>query len=67
MFRAPTNTPPPPAPRGGPGPATLMAEMTETEAAVLAIGAIFALGFVILTLPTGLFFGWLAKKYEVAR
>ncbi|WP_425298414.1 hypothetical protein [Nocardia abscessus] len=41
--------------------------MTETEAAVLAIGAIFALGFVILTLPTGLFFGWLAKKYEVAR
>ncbi|WP_280248148.1 amino acid ABC transporter permease [Nocardia abscessus] len=47
--------------------ATQMAEMTETEAAVLAIGAIFALGFVILTLPTGLFFGWLAKKYEVAR
>ncbi|WP_280372809.1 amino acid ABC transporter permease [Nocardia abscessus] len=47
--------------------AALMAEMTETEAAVLAIGAIFALGFVILTLPTGLFFGWLAKKYEVAR
>ncbi|MBF6296719.1 amino acid ABC transporter permease [Nocardia amamiensis] len=47
--------------------ATLMAEMTETEAAVLAIGAIFALGFVILTLPTGLFFGWLAKRYEVAR
>jgi glutamate transport system permease protein len=47
--------------------ATLMAEMTETEAAVLTIGAIFALGFVILTLPTGLFFGWLAKKYEVAR
>ncbi|MET9024269.1 amino acid ABC transporter permease [Nocardia sp. NPDC004168] len=47
--------------------ATLMAEMTETEAAVLAIGAIFALGFVILTLPTGLFFGWLAKKYEVSR
>ncbi|MGQ4597641.1 ABC transporter permease subunit [Nocardia sp. R6R-6] len=47
--------------------ATLMAEMTETEAAVLAVGAIFALGFVILTLPTGLFFGWLAKRYEVAR
>ncbi|MEU4340521.1 amino acid ABC transporter permease [Nocardia sp. NPDC023852] len=47
--------------------ATLMAEMNETEAAVLAIGAIFALGFVILTLPTGLFFGWLAKRYEVAR
>ncbi|MFR9751772.1 amino acid ABC transporter permease [Nocardia sp. 004] len=47
--------------------ATLMAKMTETEAAILAIGTIFALGFVVLTLPTGLFFGWLAKRYEVAR
>ncbi|GAA5055681.1 amino acid ABC transporter permease [Nocardia callitridis] len=47
--------------------ATLMANMVESEAALLAIGAVFALGFVILTLPTGLFFGWLAKRYEVAR
>lgn len=47
--------------------ALLMSEMNENEAAVLAIGAIFALGFVILTLPTGLFFGWLAKRFEVAR
>ncbi|MFB7875245.1 MULTISPECIES: amino acid ABC transporter permease [unclassified Nocardia] len=47
--------------------ALLMSEMNENEAAILAIGAIFALGFVILTLPTGLFFGWLAKRYEVAR
>ncbi|GAB4584766.1 amino acid ABC transporter permease [Nocardia sp. NPDC127526] len=47
--------------------ALLMAEMTENEAALLSIGAIFALGFVVLTLPTGLFFGWLAKRYEVAR
>jgi glutamate transport system permease protein len=47
--------------------ALLMSTMNENEAAVLAIGAIFALGFVILTLPTGLFFGWLAKRYEVAR
>ncbi|GGN70313.1 amino acid ABC transporter permease [Nocardia rhizosphaerihabitans] len=47
--------------------AFLMSEMNENEAALLAIGAIFALGFVILTLPTGLFFGWLAKRYEVAR
>lgn len=47
--------------------ALLMSEMNENEAAILAIGAIFALGFVILTLPTGLFFGRLAKRYEVAR
>ncbi|UGT63528.1 amino acid ABC transporter permease [Nocardia asteroides] len=47
--------------------AALMATMNETEADLLAIGAIFALGFVILTLPTGLFFGWLAKRFEVTR
>lgn len=47
--------------------AHLMAEMLDTEAALLAIGAIFALGFVLITLPTGLLFGWLAKRYEVAR
>ncbi|WP_336081691.1 amino acid ABC transporter permease [Nocardia sp. SSK8] len=45
----------------------LMSEMIENEAALLTIGAIFALAFVVLTLPTGLFFGWLAKRYEVAR
>ncbi|WP_040692831.1 amino acid ABC transporter permease [Nocardia vinacea] len=47
--------------------ATLMAKMNENEAALITIGFIFALGFVILTLPTGLLFGWLAKRYEVAR
>ncbi|WP_410869691.1 amino acid ABC transporter permease [Nocardia sp. A7] len=47
--------------------AYLMGAMIENEAAILTIGAIFALGFVVLTLPTGLFFGWLAKRYEVAR
>ncbi|MEV5648990.1 amino acid ABC transporter permease [Nocardia sp. NPDC052254] len=47
--------------------AALMASMNETEADILAIGAIFALGFVILTLPTGLLFGWLAKRFEVKR
>ena len=47
--------------------AYLMGEMIENEAAILTIGAIFALGFVVLTLPTGLLFGWLAKRYEVAR
>ncbi|RJO74719.1 amino acid ABC transporter permease [Nocardia panacis] len=45
----------------------LMSTMIDREAALLAIGAIFALGFVILTLPTGLLFGWLAKRFEVAR
>ncbi|MFC4126707.1 amino acid ABC transporter permease [Nocardia rhizosphaerae] len=47
--------------------ALLMKSMIENEAAILTIGAIFALGFVVLTLPTGLIFGWLAKRYEVAR
>ncbi|MGW0182558.1 amino acid ABC transporter permease [Nocardia sp. NPDC003345] len=45
----------------------LMKNMIETEAALLSIGAIFTLGFVILTLPAGLLFGTLAKRYEVAR
>lgn len=45
----------------------LMAEMIETEAAIFVIGGIFALGFVILTLPMGLLFGWLGRRYEVAR
>lgn len=47
--------------------AALMKAMNETEADVLAIGAIFALGFVILTLPTGLVFGRLARRLEVRR
>ncbi|MEV6962247.1 amino acid ABC transporter permease [Streptomyces sp. NPDC051207] len=47
--------------------AVLMKEMIENEAQVLAIGAIFALGFVVLTLPTGLFFGWLSKRLAVKR
>lgn len=47
--------------------ASLMSEVNENEAAIIAVGAIFALGFVILTLPTGLLFGWLAKRFEVAR
>jgi glutamate transport system permease protein len=47
--------------------ALLMKEMIENTAALLYIGAIFAFGFVILTLPMGLFFGWLAKRLAVAR
>lgn len=35
--------------------------------AVIQIFAGFALGFLILTLPTGLLFGWLAKRLAVAR
>lgn len=47
--------------------ALLMKEMIESTAAVLAVGAIFATGFVILTLPMGLLFGWLGKRLAVAR
>ncbi|HCA51592.1 MAG TPA: glutamate ABC transporter permease, partial [Mycobacterium sp.] len=37
--------------------ALLMKEMIENTAALLVVGAIFAVGFVVLTLPLGLFFG----------
>lgn len=47
--------------------ALLMKEMIENTAALLVVGAIFALGFVILTLPLGLLFGWLGKKLAVQR
>ncbi|MGW6908624.1 amino acid ABC transporter permease [Streptomyces sp. NPDC054940] len=47
--------------------AYLMKEMIENEAQVLLIGAIFAFGFVVLTLPTGLFLGWLSKRLAVKR
>jgi glutamate transport system permease protein len=47
--------------------ALLMKEMIENTAAILTVGSIFALGFVVLTLPTGLFFSWLGKRLAVAR
>lgn len=47
--------------------ALLMKEMIENTAAVLVVGGIFALGFVILTLPLGLLFGWLGKRLAVLR
>ncbi|MFJ8539217.1 amino acid ABC transporter permease [Streptomyces sp. NPDC093591] len=47
--------------------ALLMKEMIENEAAVLLIGGIFAFGFVVLTLPTGLILGWLSKRLAVKR
>lgn len=47
--------------------ALLMKEMIENTAAVMIVGGIFALGFVILTLPMGLLFGWFGKRLRVAR
>ncbi|NUR00517.1 MAG: amino acid ABC transporter permease [Streptomyces sp.] len=47
--------------------ATLMKDMVEKEAQLIPIAAIFALGFVILTLPTGLILGWVGKKVAIKR
>jgi glutamate transport system permease protein len=47
--------------------ALLMSEMVENEAQLLLISAIFAFGFVILTLPTGLLLGRLGKRLAVKR
>lgn len=47
--------------------ALLMKEMIENEAQLLLISLIFALGFVVLTLPTGLILGWVSKKLAVKR
>ncbi|MFI6857500.1 amino acid ABC transporter permease [Streptomyces sp. NPDC050416] len=47
--------------------ALLMKSMIENEAQTLLIGAIFAFGFVVLTLPTGLILGWLSKRLAVKR
>ncbi|MER6976869.1 amino acid ABC transporter permease [Streptomyces carpinensis] len=47
--------------------ALLMKKMIENEAQLLLISAIFAFGFVCLTLPTGLILGWVGKKVAVKR
>ncbi|ABK75885.1 amino acid ABC transporter permease [Mycolicibacterium smegmatis] len=47
--------------------ALLMKAMIENTAALLTVGTIMALGFILLTLPVGLFFGWLGKRLAVAR
>ncbi|GGZ89186.1 amino acid ABC transporter permease [Streptomyces echinoruber] len=47
--------------------AALMKDMVENEAQLLLISAIFAFGFVVLTLPTGLILGWVGKKVAVKR
>ncbi|RKN37280.1 amino acid ABC transporter permease [Streptomyces hoynatensis] len=47
--------------------AALMSEMIENEAQLIPIALLFALGFIILTLPTGLLLGWVAKRMAVKR
>jgi glutamate transport system permease protein len=47
--------------------ALLMKGMIENTAALMVVGSIFAVGFIILTLPLGLLFGWMGKRYAVAR
>ncbi|MEV8346659.1 amino acid ABC transporter permease [Streptomyces niveus] len=47
--------------------ALLMKEMIENESQLILISAVFAFGFVVLTLPTGLILGWVAKRVAVKR
>ena len=47
--------------------ALLMKAMIENTAALLTVGTIMAVGFILLTLPVGLFFSWLGKRLAVAR
>ncbi|TCO52645.1 amino acid ABC transporter permease [Actinocrispum wychmicini] len=53
---------------GVPEAALLMSKMVENESdSLLLVFLVFAVGFVILTLPLGLFLGRVAKKLEVKR
>jgi glutamate transport system permease protein len=47
--------------------AALMKTINENEAQLIPTAAIFALGFIILTLPMGLFLGWVSKRVAVKR
>lgn len=48
--------------------ALLMKEMIENESdAIFLISAMFAFGFVVLTLPTGMLLGWVSKRVAVKR
>lgn len=47
--------------------ALLMKSMIENTAALMSVGAVFAAGFVILTLPLGLLFGYLGRRWAVTR
>jgi glutamate transport system permease protein len=45
----------------------LMKQMFEEHGATLPVFLGFAIGFMVLTLPTGLIFGWAAKRWAVLR
>ncbi|MEV7426811.1 MULTISPECIES: amino acid ABC transporter permease [unclassified Streptomyces] len=46
----------------------LMKKMIENESSALfAVFAVFAFGFIVLTLPTGLLLGWVSKRVAVKR
>ena len=48
--------------------ALLMSDLIENESnALAAVFVVFAGGFVLLTLPTGLLLGWVAKRVQVQR
>ncbi|GAA3708875.1 amino acid ABC transporter permease [Streptomyces tremellae] len=48
--------------------AALMKDMTENESdALFAVFAVFAFGFVVLTLPVGLLLGWVGRRVAVKR
>lgn len=47
--------------------ALLMKSLTENTAALLAVGVVFATGFVVLTLPLGLLFGYLGHRWALPR
>ncbi|MFJ4918277.1 amino acid ABC transporter permease [Streptomyces sp. NPDC088725] len=48
--------------------AALMKEMMENESdAIFAVAAVFAFGFIVLTLPVGLILGWVGKRVAVKR
>ncbi|MFF2652800.1 amino acid ABC transporter permease [Streptomyces sp. NPDC058045] len=47
--------------------ALLMKEMIENEAQLMLISLVFAFGFVVLTLPTGLILNWVGKRLAVKR
>jgi glutamate transport system permease protein len=44
-----------------------MKQMFDTYGGTIPIFLGIAVGFMILTLPTGFFFGWLSKRLAVAR
>jgi glutamate transport system permease protein len=47
--------------------ALLMRSVIENTAALITVGAIFAIGFVFMTLPLGLLFGYLGRRWAVQR